>query len=179
MKLTAIPIPIKYANEVVDKHHRHNGRVTGALFAIGALSGNVLQAVVIVGRPIARALDNGYTAEVLRLCALPDAQKGVNSFLYGASWRAWKAMGGRKMITYTLKTESGASLRGAGWKQYDASRPQQWNGTRKREELDIYEVEKYRWEIESGEGIPAVHPKNYRLYGLETNQLELERLLFD
>ena len=33
-----------------------------------------------------------------------------------AAWRAAKALGYRRLITYTLNTEPGTSLRGAGWK---------------------------------------------------------------
>lgn len=169
MKLEAVPIPVKYANRVVGRYHRHNDPTVGGLFAIGAISGGELQGVAIVGRPVARLLDNGYTAEVLRVCTIPNAQKGTNSFLYGRAWKAWQAMGGRKMITYTLKTESGASLRGAGWKQTEASRPQQWNGTRERVEKDIYEVDKYRWEVGSDD-FPELHPKLFKLFEAEGAQ---------
>lgn len=75
----------------------------------------------MVGRPVARAYDDGWTAEVNRSCVLESA-RNANSMLYGAAWRAAKAMGYRRLITYTQEGESGASLRGAGWVEV-ASRP--------------------------------------------------------
>jgi hypothetical protein len=37
--------------------------------------------------------------------------------LYGAVWRAAKAMGYRRCITYTQADEPGTSLRAAGWRR--------------------------------------------------------------
>lgn len=104
------------ANEFIASYHRHAKRVCGHRFAIGASDGDRLVGVAICGRPIARLAQDGTTSEVIRCCVLPDAPKGTPSFLYAACWRAWRAMGGRRLITYTLQAESGASLRGAGWK---------------------------------------------------------------
>jgi hypothetical protein len=70
--------------------------------------------VAIVGRPVARHLDDGTTLEVTRTAS--DGAPNANSLLYGASWRAAKALGYRRLITFTQKGESGASLRGAGWR---------------------------------------------------------------
>jgi hypothetical protein len=114
-KLVAIPINLSEANNFVDNFHRHNKPVVGAKFSIGCSDGERLVGVAIVGRPIARNNDNGVTAEVTRCCVIDDAPKGSCSFLYASCWRAWKAMGGQKIITYTLQSEGGASLRGSGW----------------------------------------------------------------
>jgi hypothetical protein len=118
MKLFPIPVTLREANDFVEQYHRHNGRTSrnGGKFAIGVSDGGGLLGVTIVGWPLSATYMDGFTAEVLRVCVLPDAPTGANSFLYAACWRAWKAMGGRRLITYTLATESGASLRGAGWK---------------------------------------------------------------
>src|SRR4051812_5557777 len=110
--LEPIPMSIQDANEFVDQHHRHNKRVLSAKFAIGASDGERLVGVAIIGRPIARLMQDGWTAEVNRVCVLHDAPKGTNSFLYGRAWRIWQQMGGKRMLTYTLTSESGASLRG-------------------------------------------------------------------
>ena len=59
--------------------------------------------------PVSRYLDDGHTLEVNRLCT--DGTKNACSFLYAAAWRAARAMGYRKIVTYILDTESGASLR--------------------------------------------------------------------
>ena len=92
---------IQEANEFVANFHRHSKPTQGGKFAIGA-SCDGLFGVAIVGRPIARRLDDGFTAEVLRVCVNPNAPKNTCSFLYGRCWRIWQQMGGMKMITYTL-----------------------------------------------------------------------------
>lgn len=147
--LTVIPITLREANDFVTSFHRHNGRTTrdGGKFAIGATTGEQMVGIAIVGRPIARLLDNGYTAEVTRTCTSPDAPKEAVSFLYSACWRIWRAMGGTKLVTYTLTAESGASLRGAGWKVVAEVKPGGWNRDgRERDWQPIYGQQKLRWE---------------------------------
>lgn len=114
MSLLIIPMTLAEANEFVRQHHRTHKPVPGAKFCIGvADDGGVVHGVAIVGRPVARMSDTGWTLEVNRSCT--DGTKNANSMLYGAAWRAAKALGYRKLITYTLPEESGASLRAAGW----------------------------------------------------------------
>ena len=116
MKLQLIPMHFKEANDFVKNFHRHSKPVVGAKFSIGCSYNNKLIGVCIVGRPIAIKKDDGFTAEITRCCVLDKTPKGTCSFLYAAAWRAWRAMGGTRIITYTLQSESGSSLRGAGWK---------------------------------------------------------------
>lgn len=142
---------LKDANDFVNKHHRHNKPVVGAKFSIGLLHNDELMGVAIVGRPIARMLDDGTTAEVLRTCVKDGSPKGSNSFLYSRCWKAWKAMGGERLVTYTLKSESGASLRGAGWKVVAEVkvRNKPWHGPdRQREYQQVYGQQKLRWEAQ-------------------------------
>ena len=73
----------------------------------------VIHGVAVVGRPISRYLDDGRTAEVTRLCT--DGTFNGCSFLYGCCARIAREMGFRKIITYTLAEEGGASLRASGW----------------------------------------------------------------
>lgn len=107
------PVTLAEANAFVAKHHRHHKPVTGHKFSIGCIADGRLVGVAIVGRPVSRYLDNGLTLEVNRLCT--DGTKNACSMLYAAAWRAARAMGYHKIITYTLDTENGASLRAAGW----------------------------------------------------------------
>jgi hypothetical protein len=111
------PICLREANAFVSRYHRHCQATwrNGGKFAIRAVAGAVTAGVVIVGRPVARLLDDGSTAEVIRLCVSPEAPRNTCSMLYRAAWRAWRAMGGKRLVTYTLTSESGASLRGAGF----------------------------------------------------------------
>ncbi len=152
MSLELVPISLRKANDFVSTFHRHNGRTSrdGGKFAVAAESEGELVGVAIVGLPVARLLNDSFTAEVLRTCISSDAPKNTNSFLYGACWRAWRAMGGKKLITYTLQSESGASLRGSGWKVVAECKPSPgWNrAKRPREYQQIYGQAKLRWEIE-------------------------------
>jgi hypothetical protein len=146
----AVPMTITEANTYVASFHRHNKPVTGARFAIGASDGNELCGVAIVSRPVARKLQDGVTSEVVRCCVVDDAPKGTPSFLYAACWRAWRAMGGRRLITYTLQSEGGASLRGSGFKliaELPGSNPANWQNRAGREWQPVTGQAKFRWEM--------------------------------
>lgn len=125
--LHLVPLRQKQAKEFIRQWHRHHQPPPGAVFTVGAADQNgVLRAVAIVGRPVARHLDNGETLEVTRTAT--DGFRNANSLLYGACWRAAQALGYSRLITYTQEGESGASLRGAGWRVI-AKRPSRggWN----------------------------------------------------
>jgi hypothetical protein len=113
-KLRHIRIDLAEANAFVREHHRHHFPVVGHLFSIGAVLGDVVVGVVIVGRPVSRLRDDGVTAEVTRLCT--DGTRNACSFLYGAAAKAAFALGFQRIGTYILADESGASLRASGWK---------------------------------------------------------------
>ena len=110
------PIGLRAANAFVAAYHRHHGPARGHKFSISvADSRGAVHGVAIAGRPVARRLDDGSHLEVLRVCT--DGTPNACSMLYGAVRRIALAMGYRpeEIITYTLDTESGASLRAAGW----------------------------------------------------------------
>lgn len=115
MKYNLQPISLKEAQSFVNEFHRHNVAPHRDKFRIGLNDGKKLIGVVMVGRPIARHNDDGLTLEVVRLCVL-EGYKDACSKLYSAAWRAAKAMGYHRLITYTLKEEPGTSLKAAGWK---------------------------------------------------------------
>lgn len=149
MNIVARPVDQREANAFVLNFHRHNKPVIGARFSIGAEYDGELVGVAIVGRPTARKLQDGRTAEVTRCCVRDHAPKGCCSFLYASCWRAWRAMGGRKLITYTLQSESGASLRGAGWKvvaELKPGNPTAWQTRPDREWQPVVGQAKFRWE---------------------------------
>lgn len=113
MTPTIVPITLRDAREFIAIHHRHNKPPVGWKFGIGLRLGQELVGVATAGRPIARHYDDGLTLEVNRTCT--DGTKNANSMLYGAVWRAAKAMGYMRCITYTQADETGSSLRSAGW----------------------------------------------------------------
>lgn len=113
MSLEVVPLTLREAQAFVQQHHRHNKPPHGCKFALGVRAAGELVGVAVAGRPVARAFDDGRTLEVNRSCT--DGTPHVNSMMYGAIWRAAKAMGYLRCITYTQANESGASLRAAGW----------------------------------------------------------------
>lgn len=113
-KLERCPIALDEANAFVRLHHRHHTAIQGHKFSLGAMLGDELVGVAIVGRPVSRMRDDGATLEVTRLCT--DGTKNACSFLYGAAARAAFALGYRRIGTYILSTEDGASLRASGWR---------------------------------------------------------------
>lgn len=125
MKLATVPITLEEANEFVRRHHRHHKPVVGHKFSIGAAIGDEIVGVAIVGRPVSRRRDDGLTLEVTRLCT--DGSKNACSFLYGASWRAARALGFKRIGTYTTPEEGGASLRAAGWRLIAETPGRSWS----------------------------------------------------
>lgn len=115
MSLRLVPIRFGDAGGFTDMWHRRHRRPTGHVFSVGvANDDDVLVGVAMVGRPVAIAYQDGLTLEVNRTTT--DGSRNVNSMLYGAAWRAAKALGYCRLITYTQEGESGASLRAAGWR---------------------------------------------------------------
>jgi len=108
------PVTFGSACVFVAMHHRHHVAPQGHKYSIGVERDAQLVGVIIVGRPVARHLDDGTTLEVTRCCT--DGTPNACSKLYGAAWRAAKALGYQRLITYTLATEPGVSLRAAGWR---------------------------------------------------------------
>jgi hypothetical protein len=150
MKISPVPMTLTEAKTFVTNFHRHNKAPQGGLFAVGASDGNCLVGVAIVGRPVARHLDNGETVEVVRCCVVDDSPKGTCSFLYARCWQAAKALGWKKMVTYTLQSESGSSLRGAGWKviaELKPNDPKMWQSRSGRDWQPVTGQAKFRWEI--------------------------------
>jgi hypothetical protein len=112
-RMEVVPVTFRQACAYVTEHHRHNKAPRGHKFSVGLSLDGELVGVAMVGRPIARAWDDGRTAEVTRTCT--DGSRNANSMLYGAAWRAARAMGYLRIVTYTQADETGASLRAAGW----------------------------------------------------------------
>ena len=119
------PITLTEANEFVLQLHRNHAPVVGHKFSIAVWDGEKVRGVAIVGRPVSRHMDDGWTLEVNRVCT--DGAKNACSMLYGAAWRAAKAMGFKSLYTYTLPQEGGTSLRAAGWKLIGQAGGGNWN----------------------------------------------------
>jgi hypothetical protein len=146
MSLRIVPVTLEEANALVEAMHRHHAPVVGHKFSIGLASESEIVGIAIVGRPVARGNDDGLTLEVNRCCT--DGTRNACSMLYGAAWRAAKALGYRRLITYTLPAEGGASLRGAGWRLIGERGGGNWN-TPSRPRIDtdaLLRGQKLLWE---------------------------------
>ena len=145
-RLVVVPLTLREACAFVAQFHRHHKPPQGGLFALGCSTEDATKVVgvAIVGRPVARHSDNGWTAEVTRLAT--DGTANACSILYAAAWRAARALGYTKLITYTLPEEAGASLRGAGWKCLGEAGGGSWSSV-SRPRVDKHPTQvKLKWE---------------------------------
>lgn len=142
--MRAVPITQKQAFAFIAENHRHHRPPLGSKFVIAAEKDGCLVGVAVVGRPVARMLDDGETAEVTRLCS--NGCRNVCSFLYAKARRVALEMGYRRVITYILCCENGASLRAAGWRFVREAGGGSWSRpSRKREDKAPME-RKQLWE---------------------------------
>jgi hypothetical protein len=125
MPLRLQPVTFRTACAFVAQHHSHHKPPRGWKFGVGVADGDRLVGVAMVGRPVARHLDDGRTLEVLRCCSDGTA-RNVASKLYSACWRAARALGYQRLITYTLAEETGTSLRAASWRVLHQTRGGSW-----------------------------------------------------
>jgi len=162
MSLVVTPITLREANAYVALHHRHHRPVAGCIVCVavaarhdigdsrpgGAGYGmhmDLVHGVAVVGRPVARMSDDGWTAEVTRCCT--DGTRNACSMLYRAAWRAVRALGYRRLQTYTLPAEGGASLRGAGFRLIGQAGGGSWDRAA-RPRVDTAPTQrKLRWEV--------------------------------
>jgi len=145
-KLSIVPIKQDEAKAFINQKHRHHKAPVGSIFQIAVAKDEKIVGVAMVGRPVARHLDNGWTLEVNRLCT--DGTKNACSMLYSASWRVAKNLGYKKLITYILSKETGASLKASNWKCIGQSGGGSWN-CQSRPRVDKHPTQKkIKFEIE-------------------------------
>ena len=146
MSLYLTPIFQSEAKEFVKRHHRHSKPPVGSIFQLAVAKEGKIVGVAIVGRPVARNLQDGFTCEVIRLAT--DGTKNACSKLYSASWRAARALGYKKLITYILDTEPGTSLKASGWKEIGLAGGGSWS-RHSRPRIDKHSLQtKIRFEKE-------------------------------
>lgn len=137
------PIHLKAANDYVKQFHRHNIPTVGGKFAISVYDDNRLCGVAICGRPTARRSDDGTTLEIYRCCT--DGTRNACSKLYGAACKIGFDMGYKRIITYTLQSENGASLKASGFRREGSAGGITWTGERKRDYYVSPAEMKNRW----------------------------------
>jgi hypothetical protein len=147
--MNVFPCTLKQANEIVARlHHKP---ATGHRFSLGVEIENwEIVGACIVGRPVARKTEQYRIAEVTRL--VTDGTKNACSILYAAAARAADAMGYWRIQTFTLPSESGASLRAAGWVFEGSSGGGSWTRSTRRRREDQPKEKKFRWSKLLSEG---------------------------
>lgn len=141
--LQLMPCSYLDAKAFVAEHHRHNKPPVGHKFSIACYDGDRICGVCMVGRPIGRYLDDGLTLEVNRCCT--DGTKNACSMLYGAACRAAKALGYKRIFTYTKKSEPGTSLKASNWICDGEAGGSHWTGERYQQLEIVFDEGKIRW----------------------------------
>lgn len=145
-RLEIVPLTQREACAYIAEHHRHHKPPRGDVFRLGvADESGTIRGVATIGRPVARHLDDGWTLEVTRVAT--DGCPNACSALYGAAWRAARALGWKRLVTYTLPEEGGASLRASGWREIGSAGGGSWS-RKERPRVDLHPMqEKLRWEM--------------------------------
>jgi hypothetical protein len=138
------PITFREACRFITEHHSHHKPPQGWKFGIAVNDGKEIVGVITIGRPIARVLDDGWTLEITRCCT--NGHKNAASKLYAAAWRAARAMGYKRIITYTLEKETGTSLIASGFKTVYKTKGGSWS-CKSRPRIDKHPTsQKMLWE---------------------------------
>lgn len=154
-QIVVVPLRVGIANELIQRLHRHHGPLPVGLasWSLGAIAEQRLVGIAVGGRPTNRESDDGQTIEVLRIAT--DGTPNAPSALLGACARTAKAMGARRIITYTLQTESGVSLRAAGWtREKDGIRTDWLSGTPRAIRREHMTTPKVRWAVHFRDFVP-------------------------
>ena len=141
--LAAVPLTRAEAVAFIEKHHRHHKPAQGDKFRFGCLAGGELVGAIQVGRPVNRILDDGGILEVTRLCT--DGTANACSFLYARAAKIARLMGYRRIITYILDSEQGASLRAAGWRREADVAGRSWSCASRERNTAAPACDKQRW----------------------------------
>lgn len=141
--LNAVPTTLSQANAFVGEIHRHHKEVVGHRFSFGVAVDTKLVGTIICGRPVAPKTEQYKILEVTRLCT--DGTKNACSFLYANAAKVGKIMGFKRIQTFILPTESGVSLKAAGW-MFDGVCAKSGKGfqSRPNRKIDLHPP-KHRW----------------------------------
>lgn len=143
-KLKLIPVDWKTACAFIYLNHRHHKPPQGWKFGIGVEKNEETVGVITVGRPVSRIFDDGKTLEVTRCCT--DGTKNAASMLYGAAYRAAKALGYTRIITYTLIDEPGTTLKASGWEFSHVTHGRSWSSNSRYREDKHPLCDKKMWQ---------------------------------
>lgn len=145
-RLRVVAMTIGQADSVITHRRRHHPPPRGVLFALGVARGDQLVGVVIVGRPVPPAPDDGVTVEVTRTWS--DATPHVEVALYRTAWRHARTQSYRRLITHTQAGAIQRGLHAVGLRPVATVPPRAGSHTPRRERTDrgVDGVCRTRWE---------------------------------
>jgi hypothetical protein len=168
-RLRVVPCSVERAKAYVEQLHRHHTASTSARYCVAVVDETgLVRGVAMVGRPVARVLDDGWTLEVNRVAT--DGCENACSALYGAAKRIANALGYTKLVTYIREDEPGTSLRAVGWDNEGEIRARSWNmpGRPRVDKTEILRRE--RWSTR----VVGAHPIAVKWPEIEDDQLRLD-----
>ena len=143
------PISFPVARSFVRRHHAHCNPPVTWRFGQSVFNGHTMLGVIMVGNPVAAALNGRGMLEVNRLCIRRDLPRALAwnaaSMLYGWGAREAERRGWMHIVTYTRADEDGTSLRAAGWVEESRVRGRGWHSSRRRRSNTNGWIDKTRW----------------------------------
>lgn len=156
------PISFSEACDFINEHHSTHDAPPHWKFGCGVSDGENVVGVVVVNRPVSRHYCDGWTLEVTRCCT--DGTHNAASKLYAAAWRAARALGYKRLITYTLRDmEEGIPLKAAGWEVvHETAGGGSWDRDNRPRVTTAPQAQKTLWEVNgevpnSGEDRPTIN----------------------
>lgn len=151
-ELHVTPISLREAQLYIEANHRHCGPPKFHKFSLSLTvpGENEPVGVAVASTPKARALADGKTLEINRVCC--NSHYGnAYSKLYAHAIRAGREMGYCRFISYTLPSESGSSLKAAGFRMDGLTTDSKtgWNSLSRPRDTTRYPFgRKVRWILE-------------------------------
>lgn len=141
LQLRALPLTRTAAREWIEQVHRHHKKASVCdIFRIACVDKNnpeEILGVMQVGRPVARLLATDNNLEVTRL-AVKENCPNACSFMYARAARVGRELGYNIIYTYILQSESGASLRAAGWVEDGEAGGGSWDRPSRRRQAELF-----------------------------------------
>lgn len=143
-------VSLSNAKEFIREHHRHCEPPIGWKYGAAVFNGGKMIGVVTAGRPVSAELARQGFIEVNRVCVRQTTPRALAanacSMLYGYACREAFRRGHDRVVTYTLSTERGTSLRASGFLPVAKTQGGSWNRrARPRTDKSVI-IPKVRWE---------------------------------
>lgn len=152
--LYVVPIKLSEAKAFVKRWHRHHLPSVASVFNVACCDDKgVIRGVAMVGRPVARGYDDAFTLEITRVAT--DGARNGCSILYGAARRVAFNLGYRRLVTYTLPEEGGASLRASNWLPDGQTSGGSWDTPTRARTDKAPTCAKSRWVVHNHKSYPG------------------------